>query len=313
MKLRLAACSLCLAAVVLCAQVGRAGEPGEPEGTGTVQATYPRLTSGVLAGATLAELPDGVLLRVGDLEVTAGELQEVVANAPKALREQLQKNAFYLLEDLAARKLLLLAARQAAAQSGKELAGKSEQEIIEDYSNGLASQVKVTQEEVADFYEKNKDMCGGAELEQIRSELTQYVLQEKRLEVIARRPLELARTAPLTISAAWVKGQVPLAMDNPVDRARASGKPTLVDFGSTGCRPCVMMEAVMKSLTKDWGDKLNVVFVHVTKEPVLVARFGISSIPVQFIFNAEGQEVFRHTGFLPQDAIEEQLEEMGVQ
>ncbi len=305
--------TVCVAACVLSIQGVQGTESEAAQRTETVGAAYPLLTSGVLASARLEKLPDGVLLRVGDVEVAASELDDILANSPKSLREQLERNAFFLLEDLAARKLLLLAARNAAAERGEELPAGDERQIVEDYLKSLAAQVSLTEAEVAEFYEKNKDIFGGAPLEQVKPELTQYLLEEKQQEVVARRPLELARTTPLVISASWVKEQVPLATDNPVDRARASGKPSVVDFGADGCRPCEMMAKVLKALRKEYADRVNFVFVHVRKEPVLAARFGIRSIPVQILFDAEGREVFRHVGFIPQEAIEEKLREMGVE
>jgi thioredoxin 1 len=91
-----------------------------------------------------------------------------------------------------------------------------------------------------------------------------------------------------------------------------SGKPTMVEFGATGCVPCDMMQPILDNLRKDYPDQLNVVFVHVGEEQVLAARFGIRSIPVQVFFDAQGKEVFRHVGFFAQTEVTKQLSQMGV-
>jgi thioredoxin 1 len=57
---------------------------------------------------------------------------------------------------------------------------------------------------------------------------------------------------------------------------------------------------------------VNVLFVHVGQEQILAARYGISTIPIQFFYNKDGKEVFRHVGFWPQAQIENKLAEMGV-
>lgn len=44
----------------------------------------------------------------------------------------------------------------------------------------------------------------------------------------------------------------------------------------------------------------------------LAGRYGIQSIPVQAFFDASGQEVFRHTGFYPEEEVMKQLKEIGV-
>jgi len=97
-----------------------------------------------------------------------------------------------------------------------------------------------------------------------------------------------------------------------VDKARASGKPSMVDFGASGCRPCEMMVPILADLKKKFEGKLNVEFVHVREEQVLAARYAIQAIPVQVFFDKDGKEVFRHVGFFPQAEIEKKLAELGV-
>ena len=46
------------------------------------------------------------------------------------------------------------------------------------------------------------------------------------------------------------------------------------------------------------------------KEPA--QRFGIRAIPTQIFFDKEGKEIYRHVGFLSEEAIVSQLQKMGV-
>ncbi|OHB62066.1 MAG: hypothetical protein A2167_03535 [Planctomycetes bacterium RBG_13_46_10] len=116
----------------------------------------------------------------------------------------------------------------------------------------------------------------------------------------------------IEISASWLKVQAALALDNPVDKARASGKPTLVELGASGCIPCDMMQPILEALRKKYGEKINIIFVHVGQEQILGARYGIQAIPVQIFFDKNGKEFFRHVGFFPQEEVEKKLSEMGV-
>ena len=93
---------------------------------------------------------------------------------------------------------------------------------------------------------------------------------------------------------------------------KASGKPSLVDFGSKGCRPCDMLAPILETLTKKYDGQANVMFVSVVQEQILAARYGIEAIPVQVFFDKDGKEVSRHVGFLPQEEIEKQMAKMGV-
>ena len=72
------------------------------------------------------------------------------------------------------------------------------------------------------------------------------------------------------------------------------------------------MQPILANLKKKYKGKLNVIFVHVGKEQVLGARFGIRAIPVQAFFDSKGREVFRHEGFYPQSEIEKILATLGV-
>ncbi len=47
-------------------------------------------------------------------------------------------------------------------------------------SRRLVENVQVSDAEVAKFYEKNKDACGGATLDQVKAQMKQLVLQQKQ-------------------------------------------------------------------------------------------------------------------------------------
>jgi len=271
-----------------------------------VESVYPGLTSSVLTHARLADLPEGVLLRCGPVKVAATDVARKIGAAPEALRGQLRKNAFFVLEQLAGKDLLLHAATQA------KLAGKADDEMIRAYLDGATKGVRVTDAEVARFYQDNKAMLGGVPLAQVKDHVKKFVLNEKRQRAVTEHVRTLGERLRIEVSAAWLAKQAPLIRDNPVDKARASGKPSMIDFGSEGCRPCQMMEPILEKLTEQHQGKANILFVHVGKEQILAARYGIRSIPTQVFFDKNGKEVLRHVGFFPQDEIERKLTEMGV-
>ncbi len=272
---------------------------------------YPSLTSGALSFATLGELPDGVLLKAGEMAVTSAELDDKLEVAEAPVRDQLAKNKLFLLENLATGKLLLQEAQAADAEN--QAPGASDRDLIQKYLETVVAEVEVTDEEVARFYEENKDMVGGATLEQVKDQLEDYVLSQKKQDAVNEHIRTMGQRMNIVLAAGWVKDQAKLALDNLVDKARGSGKPSLIDFGSTGCRPCDMMAPILDTLKAKYATKLNVLFIHVQEEQILASRYGIQSIPVQIFFDKNGKEVFRHTGFYPQVEIEKQLKEMGVE
>lgn len=274
-------------------------------------AVYPGLTSGALSFAVLGALPEGVLLKAEDLEITSADLKAELEGAKASIREQLAKNKLFLLENLATAELLVREAE--AANAEEQAANAAEQALIQKYLEGVVAKVEVSDEEVAAFYDENKDMFGGASLEQIKDQLRDYVLGQKKQEAAADHIETIGQRMEVVLASGWVADQAKMALDNPVDAARASGKPSLIDFGSTGCRPCDMMAPILDTLETKYEGKLNVRFIHVGEEQILAARYGIQSIPVQIFFDKDGKEVFRHTGFYAQADIEKRLKEMGVE
>jgi thioredoxin 1 len=227
------------------------------------------------------------------------------------MRAQLEKNGFFVLENLATRRLLALQAKAKGPQP-QDAASSEERELVQGYVRDLVAKVQVSDLEVAQFYLDNKDACGDATLEQVKDQLKQVVLQQKQKNLVDEHIRTLGQRVPIEVSAAWTKEQSVLAKDNSVDKARSSGKPSLVDFGSTGCRPCDLLAPILETLKAKYASKVNVLFVHVGQEQILAARYGISTIPIQFFYDKDGKEVFRHVGFWPQAQIENKLAEMGV-
>ena len=276
----------------------------------TLEAAFPGLTSGALTYASLGELPADVLLKSGNVQITVQELDAQLAKIEANVKGQLEKNKLFLLESISTGTLLLQAA---GGQGTAELSPNvAEQELIQKFLEGVVSGVQVTDAEVAKFYEENKEMCGGATLDQIRDQLKDYVLGQKKQDTVTEYVRTLGQRTPILLAGGWVEQQAKLAMDNTVDRARASGKPSLVDFGATGCVPCDMMAPILETLKSKYEGKLNVHFIHVREEEILATRYNIQSIPVQIFFDKDGKEVFRHSGFFAQPEIEQKLAEIGV-
>ncbi|MEN6576354.1 MAG: thioredoxin family protein [Phycisphaerales bacterium] len=273
---------------------------------------YPGLASHGLTYARLSDLPSGIVLRSGDVTIKDTDIANEIAKMPQETQAQLKKNAFFMLENLAMRHLILSLAKAQTSEQ-KDATTLGDRELIQGYLRELAANVDVNDAEVARFYEENKDACGGAALDQVKDQIKQLVLQEKQGRLVDEHIRTMGQRVSIEVSASWTKEQSILARDNPVDKARSSGKPSLVDFGSTGCTPCDMLAPILETLKEKYAGKVNVLFVHVGQEQILAARYGVQTIPIQFFYDKNGKEVFRHTGFWPQVEIEKKLAEMGVQ
>jgi thioredoxin 1 len=91
------------------------------------------------------------------------------------------------------------------------------------------------------------------------------------------------------------------------------GMVTLVDLGANACLPCKMMAPILEKLEKVYRGKAAIVFIDVWKNREAVDRFKINAIPTQIFFNQEGQEVYRHMGFMNEKDIVAVLKKLGVQ
>lgn len=88
--------------------------------------------------------------------------------------------------------------------------------------------------------------------------------------------------------------------------------PKLIEFGSTTCEPCKIMEPIIDSVKEKYKGKVEVEFVNVYKDYNLTSKYNIRTIPTQIFLDASGKIIYRHEGVLYEDKIVEKLGEMGV-
>ena len=105
---------------------------------------------------------------------------------------------------------------------------------------------------------------------------------------------------------------LPVAIFAVAAEVPVKGMVTLVDLGAKKCIPCKMMAPILEKLEKHYAGKAAVVFLDVWEDPAPARRFGIRGIPTQIFFDKKGREVYRHEGFLSEEAIVCRFKDMGV-
>ncbi len=268
---------------------------------------YPLLASGVLTHARLMELEPGVVLQAEGVRITEADLNEDLAGVPPSFQEQMAKNRILMLDQRATEALIKVEALKASpgASAGDPM-------LAQRFMEQKVAGVDVTEDEVKTFYDENREMVGNAPFDQIAPRIQQHLIQQKQQETVGNYIRDLGLQHVMALSGDWVKTQAVSAMDNPVDKARASGVPTMASFGADTCMPCKMMKPLREAVAEKYGKRLNVVYVHVNKDQVLAQRYGVQGIPFMIFFDAEGQKVHEQAGMMSEAQLEEWLDKIGV-
>ena len=78
--------------------------------------------------------------------------------------------------------------------------------------------------------------------------------------------------------------EVRVTKDNFEAEVLKADKPVLVDFWASWCGPCRMLAPVLEEIDKEYGNKVKVCKVNVDEEPELADKYGISAIPMVYLF-----------------------------
>lgn len=99
------------------------------------------------------------------------------------------------------------------------------------------------------------------------------------------------------------------------DQTADAVKVSFIELGSVNCVPCKMMQPIMDEIREEYPQQVEVIFYDVwtPEERQYADEYGIRVIPTQVFLDAEGNEYFRHEGFLPKEQLVEILKQKGVE
>jgi len=219
--------------------------------------------------------PHTVLATVNGEEIRLAELESALREMPEQYRTVFKNDQPGLLEQLISRKLLLQKARSSGTEQG---AGAQKPP-----KKGGNPPVHHEEETIKNFLER--EVINRVEVSD--ADVRAFYEQHKD-EMPAGRSYE------------------------ELDRALATGRPVVADFGRGKCIPCKMMKPILDDLKEEYAGRAEILIIEIDEYPAVTQRVSIRAIPTQIFYDAEGNEAYRHEGFMPRDAIVAELTEMGV-
>ena len=79
-------------------------------------------------------------------------------------------------------------------------------------------------------------------------------------------------------------------------------KPILVDFWAPWCGPCLMMAPILDEVSKELGEKGEIIKVNVDSNQQVASEYGIRSIPTLILFK-DGKAFKTEVGLKNKNAI----------
>jgi thioredoxin 1 len=273
----------------------------------TLGEAYPEFSEGVLKSAKMEKMDENVLLKAHGFEIKASFAEELFGKVEPKVKKELEKSMLFLLDQEATEKLLIRDAKSMGIATEHP-----DEQMFQAYINRITQGVTVSEKAVRTFYDDNREMVGGMPFDQVKDSIQGVLLQKKKQEALQDHIQKIAEKAQMRVNEDWVKKQVAMAGDNPLDRARLSGRPTMVQFSANGCGPCEMMKPIVKKLKKKYEGTINIVYIPVTENQMLAKRFNVTAVPVQVFFDKAGKKVHHHMGFMAEADILNQFKKMGA-
>jgi thioredoxin 1 len=261
-----------------------------------------------------------VVAEVNGQRITVKDFRGQLARTPEDMRDLYAHDPEEVLDHLISVTLLLQEAKRRGLVDSSDLRDLDKPDIKEGMRRLMEMELKgldkVTDKEVQAFYRQHRDVIGGKSLSQVREPLRMMILEQKQQERISVLVEKLRATATITTFPERLPKPPPPPMEastaDAFQAALKSGRPTVVDFGSNNCPPCIRLRPVMRALKDAHKDRINVLFLEVSANRDLAMSYKVRLVPTLIFFDAQGREVHREIGFMGQEAMEKVLRDLKI-
>lgn len=276
-----------------------------------VKDVWPDLPSGILTWARCAPLPSPVWVQGPGFQVTADDFEKALDDEPLTLEKNFRENAFYLVEELVAKKVLHQLSEDFARKTSLPKNKDPELAFLEH----VARDVTVSEDECRAFFDAHKLMFAGDTFEDDKQEIHDMLLEERQDEAVKAYIRNLGRQVPLKVSVSWAAKRAAAFAKNPIERLRGKGKVLLVGFSTPACSCCTTapIQPVLDKIKREYADRVSVLYIDVRQNPVLCDRYGIKGIPTWIFYGPAGKEYARVQQDLYFEDINARLKKMGIE
>jgi thioredoxin 1 len=261
---------------------------------------------------------NAVVAEVNGERITVRAVQKEMARIPVEMRAVYEQNPAEALNQLISLTLLLQEAKRRGLVDSTDLRGLDNPTVQEGLRRLLEMEVqgeaKITDQEVAIFYRQHRDEMEGKSLSQVREAIHRMLLEQKQQQRISDVVGRLRTAAAITTYPERLpKPPAPPLEASTADDFRAalqSGRPSIIDFGSNRCIPCIQLRPVLRELKDAHRDRINVIFMEVNDHRDLALQYKVQLVPTVIFFDAKGREIRRTVGFMDREAIERVLRDL---
>jgi thioredoxin 1 len=256
------------------------------------------------------------LALVNDYKITKDYLETKLQSLPEQYKSMYKNDKEGFLEQLIIRELLYQDAVRKGFAKNLDYITDAEQrkdEAINRYITDFTNKIQVSDQEIQAFYNANINQMRGMTLNQVKDDIKNYLAQQKQGELFPQLINELKAKATIIKNEDWLKAVRALKPEDPLDKALKNGMPTVLDLGSATCVPCKMMKPIFEELEKEYRGKANIILLDIYEHPDLSSKYRVRLIPTQIFFDKNGNQYWRHEGYLAKEEIVKKLKELGVE
>jgi thioredoxin 1 len=256
-----------------------------------------------------------VIAEVNGQRITVKDFRDELARTPEDMRVVYEQDPEEVLDRLISVALLLQEAKRRGFVDSSDLKDLDKPGIKEGVHLFMEHSIKgvdqVTDKEIQAFYRQYRAEMGGKPLSEVREVLRMMILEQKRQVKINMLVEKLRAIAAVTTFPEQLPKPPPPALEastaDAFQAALKSGRPTVVDFGSNTCPPCIRLRPVMRALKDAHKGSINVLFLEVSANRGLALSYKVRLVPTVIFFDAHGRELHREMGFMQQEAMEKIL------